>query len=169
MKMIQRHMQSVTFVVIAGILLMFAFYISQQTRSGNQRSRSRVTPHAADRSLQEMPDCEGLTRTEEKLTCYAEAAQVSDGLVLFLVDELIQMESESSRQLELIETQIAWEDARNAECVFISGATDDDEDAALQELICLTEQNLARLARLEYYLNDLFCLEDCEVETEAGN
>ena len=155
MKKIKRHMQSITLVVIAGFLLLIAFYISQQTRSGNQRSRLTVSQNPSDRSLQEMPDCEGLKTTQEKLTCYTEAAQVSHGLVLLLVDEIIQLEPESTRQLDLIESQIAWEDARNAECVFMSGAIDDDEDAALQELICLTEQNLARLERLKQYRTEL--------------
>lgn len=168
MKFFLRHKQSITFLAIAAVLLVIAFYISQQTRANERKSGLTYAPQIDNNTLNTMPDCTGLNSVLEELSCYAKAAQVSEAWVLALVDELSHMEPDPARQVAFIETQIAWEEARDAECEYIRGTVDDTEKAVLQELRCITEQNLDRLARLEQYQIDWYCEEDCDFETEAG-
>lgn len=168
MKLFQRHKQSITLLGIAAVLLVVAFYISQQTRANDAKPMLKVTPHLDDSEMGTMPDCTGLTSAMEALSCYAEAVQVSDTWVLAMVDELSQLEPDPTRRVEFIETQIAWEEARDAECEFIRGAVEDEERAVLETLRCVTEQNLDRLERLEHYRNEWYCEKDCEPEDEAG-
>ena len=169
MKFFLRHKQSITFLAIAAVLLVIAFYISQQTRSNERKPGLTFSPQMDNNTLSEMPDCTGLNSVMEELSCYAEAAQVSEARVLALVDELSHMEPDPERQVTFIETQIAWEEARDAECEYIRGTVDDTENAVLQELRCITNQNLDRLARLEQYRNEWYCEEDCAIETEEGD
>lgn len=116
-----------------------------------------------------MPNCAGLTSNEEAIPCYAEAAQVSNAMVMSMVDELQQMETDAMRRVEFIESQFAWEESRDAECEFLRYSTVEVGDGILQELMCLTNLNLSRLERLEQYRFEWYCTEDCEVEIETGD
>jgi len=169
MKIIRRHMQSITLLFIAGILLVIAFVISQQTRSEDKQPRLTITPSAGQESSGEIPNCAGLTSMEEKIPCYSEAAQVSKALVESSMDELSRMEGDADLRLEMVETQIAWEEWRDAECAFVRSATEDDAEGLLQELMCLSDINLARLARLQRYYNQWYCTEDCEGGGDDGD
>jgi len=170
MQWIKRHMQSISLLVIAGILLAIAFIISQQTRSGEREPDLAGTSHVDQETLGDVPTCTGLASSEEKLSCYAEAAQVSEAWVLAFVDEIIESEAEPAREIEFIEAQIAWEDSRDADCEFVRNiANAEGGDGLLEKLICLTEQNLARLERLAYYQHEWYCTEDCGEEIEAGH
>lgn len=170
MKMIKRHRQSILLLVIAGILLVIAFLISQQTRSGERRPELAVTTHVDQETLGDIPTCTDLASSEEALSCYSEAAQVSEAWVLALVDEIVENEAEPAREVEFIEAQIAWEESRDADCEFVRGVTNaEGGDGLLEKLLCLTEQNLARLDRLAYYQNEWYCNDDCKAESEAGH
>jgi uncharacterized protein YecT (DUF1311 family) len=169
MNFFRRHKQSITLLAIAAVLLVIAFYISQQTRSNERESGLTFSPQMDNNTLSSMPDCTGLNSVLEELSCYAEAAQVSEAWVLALADELSLMEPDPARQVAFIETQIAWEGARDAECEYIRGTVDDAENAVLQELRCITDQNLDRLARLERYRDEWYCEEDCDFEAEASD
>ncbi|MFU8826375.1 MAG: lysozyme inhibitor LprI family protein [Brevefilum sp.] len=170
MQLIKRHMQSISLLVIAGILLAIAFIISQQTRSGERRPELAVTSHVDQDTLGDIPTCTGLASSEEELSCYTEAAQVSEAWVLALADEIIENEVERAREVEFIEAQIAWEDSRDADCKFVQEiANAEGGDGLLEKLICLTEQNLARLERLAYYQHEWYCTEDCGEKIEAGH
>ena len=169
LKLIRRHRQSITLLTLAGILLVIAFYISLQTRSNDRKQGLTVTPQADLNTQGGMPDCTGLTSIEEAIPCYSEAAQVSDAMVLSLVDELMEMEPDTARQVAFIESQFAWEEARDAECTFLRGAADDVSDGILEELICFTNLNMARLERLEQYRAEWYCTEDCASESDPGD
>jgi uncharacterized protein YecT (DUF1311 family) len=169
LKLIRRHRQSITLLAIAGILLVIAFYISLQTRSNDRKQGLTVTPHADLNTQGVMPDCSGLTSVEEAIPCYSEAAQISAAMVLSLVDELLDMETDTTRQVAFIESQFAWEEARDAECTFLRASADAIGEGILQELICFTNLNMARLERLEQYQSEWYCTEDCAVESDPGD
>ena len=169
MKIFRQHKQSITLLAMAAFLLVIAFYISQQTRSNERASGLIISPQVENSTLSDMPDCTELISVVEELSCYAEAAQISEALVLALVDDLAHMEPDPLRQVAFIEAQIAWEEARDAECEYVRGMVDDDEIAVLQELRCITDQNLDRLERLEHYRNEWYCEEDCDFETETDD
>lgn len=162
MRLIHRHKQSFFLLLIAVILLIGAFLISQQTHSGDRRPRLTVTPDTAVDGLSEVPDCSDEDSLEVKLACYVEAEQVSEALVLSLVDELMSLETDMARRIEFMETQIAWEESRDADCAFVRGAANDADEGKLQELICRTERNLARLKQLERYRCEWYDTGVCE-------
>ena len=162
-------MMSISLLVIAGILLVITFYVSQQTRSNEERPRLTVTPEVDSSSITDLPTCAGLDSLEEELTCYAEAVQVSEALVLSLVDDLFMKEPETARRVAFMETQIAWEEARDADCAFVRDMADDEGEGLLQELTCLTEHNLARLERLERYRCEWYQTDDCQAGDSTGD
>lgn len=168
MKFFRHYKQSITLLVIAAVLLVIAFNISQQTRDNDQKPRLVVSPNLNDSAMNDMPDCRRLTSVLEELSCYAEAAQVSEAWVLEIVDEISQMEPDQGRRVAFIETQFAWEEGRDAECEFLRGAVEDEERAVLETLRCITEQNLDRLERLEYYRDEWYCEEGCASESETS-
>lgn len=168
MKIIRRHIQSITLVVIAGLLLAFAFYISQQTRPGRSRTPLTVTPHPEGSTLDDLPACAGLDDVEQSLVCHAEAVQVSEMLMLAVVDEIMLMEPEPALRVAFMEAQIAWEEWRNAECAFLRGLPSDQE-GHLGELICLTDMNLTRHAALEAYHQAWYCPEGCTPGAKREN
>lgn len=162
LRIIRRHKQSVFLLMIAVILMIAAFFISQQTHSGDGRPRLTVTPPNDVGELREVPDCTDEDTVDDELACRLEAEQVSEALVMSLVDELMSLMTDTARRIEFMETQIAWEEARDADCAFVRGAAIDAVEGKLQELICLTEHNLARLAQLEGYRCEWYDPEGCE-------
>jgi uncharacterized protein YecT (DUF1311 family) len=164
MKLIRRHIQSISLVAIAGLLMAGAFFISQQTRSGEERRRSTITPHADGSTTKEIPTCTEVSGQDEQIACYVEAVQASDAQVTSVVDELLAMQPDSARRLALLDTQFAWEESRDADCAFLRGSIADAGERELQELICLLEHNLLRLEQLERYRCEWYDLADCEDE-----
>jgi uncharacterized protein YecT (DUF1311 family) len=164
MKLIRRHIQSISLVAIAGLLLAGAFFISQQIRSGEGRRRSTVTPHANDSSTKEIPTCKDISEQDEQIACYVTAVQASNERVASVVDELLAMQPDSERRLALLETQFAWEESRDADCAFLRGSIADPGERELQELKCLLERNLSRLEQLERYRCEWDDQADCAGE-----
>lgn len=164
MKKIRRHKQSISLLAIAGILLILAFYISQQTRSGDDKSRQTVTSLPNIGTLSDLPDCAELLSSGEGLACYVEAAQISEAKVLSFMDELLTLEPEMDRRIAMMGAQIAWEDSRDADCTLVRGAAAGDDDGVLQEMICRTGYNLSRLEQLEQFRCDWYDSAGCEVE-----
>jgi uncharacterized protein YecT (DUF1311 family) len=164
MKVIQRHMQSISLMTIAVFLLALGFFVSQQIRSEKRAPRITSTPNMDGSVIGEVPTCTDDESEDAALTCYREAAEVSDLLVMSLVDEIIALESEPSRRVAFLETQIAWEESRNVNCDFVRGSTNDDFTGELQALICLRDHNLARVDQLERYRCDWYQPESCVSE-----
>lgn len=161
MKLIRRHIQSISLVAIAGLLLAGAFFISQQTRPGKERRWSTITPYANGSAPQEIPTCEGISDYDEQMDCYDEAVMASDAQVMSVVDALLAQDPDSARRLAFLDTQFAWEDSRDADCAFVRESIGDADDRELQELICLLEHNLSRLEQLERYRCEWYDLADC--------
>lgn len=168
MNKIRLHMQSITLLSLAGILLVIAFYISLQTQTGEKEPSLTVTPRTEKNSLIDMPDCSEELPIQDAISCHREAAQVSDALVQSMESRLVQLEPKAVDQLALIENQIAWEESRNTECHLVREMSGSSDEGQLQELICLTELNLTRLARLEQYCNEWHGLKDCGNGVEAN-
>jgi uncharacterized protein YecT (DUF1311 family) len=164
MKLIRRHIQSISLVAIAGLLLAGAFFISQQTRSGEERRRSTITPHSNGSTTEEIPTCTEVSGQDEQIACYVEAVRASDDRVMSVVDELLAMDPDSARRLALLDTQFAWEESRDADCAFLRGSIADPGERELQELICLLERNLSRLEQLERYRCEWYDMADCADE-----
>lgn len=160
MKLIRRHIQSISLLAIAGFLLAGAFFISQQIRPGERRHRSTTMPATDVMTMSDVPTCTRELTREAKFDCYSEAVEVSDRLINALVDDLLDLEPGTARRIAFVETQIAWEEARDADCAFVRGALSDPENGELQELICLLEHNLLRLEQLEGYLHDWYDIGD---------
>ena len=167
MKKIRRHKQSISLLAIAGIMLIIAFFISQQTRSGDEKPRQTVTSLTNNGTLSDLPDCAERLSSGEGLACYVEAAQVSEALVLSSMDELLALEQDMDRRIELMEAQIAWEDSRDADCSFVRGAVTDDDNGVLQEMICRKNHNLSRLEQLEQFRCEWYDPAGCEVEASS--
>ena len=164
-KLIRRHIQSISLLMIAILLMISAFIISQQTRRGDGQPVLTVTPRVEVGSLSEIPDCTDIESREDALMCYSDAAQASEALVLADVDLITQLETDASRRMEFLETQFAWEDSREADCAFERGAVTDAAEGKVQELMCLTEHNLARYNQLEGYRCEWYQPGECEEET----
>lgn len=147
---------------------MIAFYISLQTQTGEKEPGLTVTPRTEKNSLIDMPNCSEELPIQDAISCHLEAAQVSDALVQSLESSLVQLEPKAVDQLALIENQIAWEESRNTECHLVREMSGSSDEGQLQELICLTELNLTRLARLEQYCNEWHGLKDCGNGVEAN-
>lgn len=166
-QLIRRHIQSISLLMIAILLMVTAFIISQQTRRGDGQQALTVTPHVEVGSLSEVPDCTGIEARQDALACYSDAAQVSEALVLSEVEMLTLLETDASRRMEFLETQFTWEDSRDADCEFVRGAAIDAADGKVQELMCLTEHNLARFEQLEGYRCEWYQPGECEEETDT--
>lgn len=148
-------------MAIAGFLLAGAFFISQQTLSGEERRRSITPPHVDGTTLKEIPTCTEVSGQDEQIACYVNAVLASDDRVMSVVDELLSTDPVSARRLAFLDTQFAWEDSRDADCAFIRGSIADAGERELQELICLLEHNLLRLEQLERYRCEWYDLADC--------
>lgn len=151
-------------MTIAVFLLALAFIISQQIRSEKRSPRITSTPHMDGSTIGEVPTCVDNESDDAALACYREAAEVSDLLVMSLVDEIIALEPVPSRRVAFLETQIAWEESRDANCDFVRGSTSDDFTGELQSLICLRDHNLARSNQLERYRCDWYQPKSCASE-----
>jgi uncharacterized protein YecT (DUF1311 family) len=167
MKLIRRHIQSISLAAIAGLLLAGAFFISQQTRSGEERRRPTITPDANSSTPEEIPTCTDISGQDEQIACYVEAVRASNDRVMFVVDELLAKEPDSARRLAFLDTQFAWEESRDADCAFLRDLIADANERELQEWICLLEHNLLRLEQLERFRCEWYDPADCADEDSA--
>jgi uncharacterized protein YecT (DUF1311 family) len=164
MKLIRRHIQSISLVAIAGLFLAGAFFISQQTRSGDERGQSTITPHTNGSTSKEIPTCTDVSGQDERIACYVTAVQASEEQLASVVDELLAMQPDSEGRLALLDTQFAWEESRDADCAFLWGSIADPGERELQELTCLLERNLSRLEQLARFRCEWNDQADCAGE-----
>lgn len=167
MKTIRRHKQSISLLMIAGVLLIVAFIISLQTRPSENRRRLTATPNIDSVQLDDIPACEDMVSLEAEVACNQEAVQIAERLVMSLVDELLALEMEAEQQTAFIEAQITWEDSRDADCAFVRSVSADETIGELNELNCLLEYNLLRLEQLERFCREWYELEGCEFEVSG--
>jgi uncharacterized protein YecT (DUF1311 family) len=155
----RRHMQNISFLAIIATLLSCAFFFSQQTqpKTTDEPKDAETAPKTLkDASLDDLPDCESEIDLEDSLTCYTQAAVVTANIVDERVDEILAQETDSGRRMDFLESQLAWEKSRDADCAFEREMAADPELQDLQENTCQYNHNLARLNELgqtlcEYY------------------
>jgi uncharacterized protein YecT (DUF1311 family) len=166
-KFIRRHKQSISLLVIAGVLLLIAFYISQLIRPADEQPRLPATPISENATQDDLPACEDAAPGEEQMLCHSETVRITEALLMAEVDDILSQEPDAERRIAFMDTQITWEDSRDADCGFVSAGIDDDWDAFLQELICLKSYNLARLDQLEHFRCEWYPSENCEENADT--
>ncbi len=160
----QRHMQNISFLAIVGVLLGCAYFFSQLTNVSQREVPAAVTPSQALETVADIPDCDADMAGEDVLACFEDAAEVSDHLVENAVDEIRQLESDPERRVAFLDTQIAWEESRKADCDLVLAMADDMEQGKILRASCLRDRNLLRLAQLEEYICDWYSTSDCVAE-----
>jgi uncharacterized protein YecT (DUF1311 family) len=160
----QRHMQNISFLAIVGVLLGCAYFFSQLTKVSQREVPPAVTPSQAPETVADIPDCDADLAEQDVLACLVDAAEVSDHLVENAVDEIRQLESDPERRVAFLDTQIAWEESRKADCDLVYAMADDTEQGETLRASCLRERNLQRLAQLEKYICDWYPTADCAAE-----
>ncbi len=147
----RRHMQNISFIAIIATLLSCAFFFSQQTKpkeTGETVDDETAVKTFKVNSLADLPDCESELNPEDSLACYAQAAFVSANAVGERVDEILAQETDSGRRMDFMESQLAWEKSRDADCDFERELADGTDLQDLQESTCEYEHNLARFDEL---------------------
>jgi uncharacterized protein YecT (DUF1311 family) len=150
----RRHMQNISFVTIIGMILSCAFFFSQQTKA-NLRSTDpvrTVTPAPKSVTLDDLPDCPAALSLDERHVCLERAVEVSGFLLEARVDEILDQTPNSEQRMAFMELAFAWEESREADCEFLRGLAEDELNASVQYLACLTDHNLNRLTQLEAFL-----------------
>ncbi len=149
----RRNMQNLSFLAIIGVLLSCAFFFSQQTKNelSDNLTLTTETEMSNPATLEDLPDCSRVETDEERLSCYAEAAVLSEYLAEAKVDAILSMESESEDRMAFMEIQLTWEESRDADCAYLKSMASDETEADLAEAVCLYEHNLARYDQLESY------------------
>lgn len=160
-------MQNISFLVILGVLLSCAFFFSEQTRVIDDPLDSTATAMPTVETREDLPDCTGLMDDEKRLTCYQEAAALSQRLIDNLSDQILSYEEDSENRMAFLEMQQAWKDSRDADCGFIQeqAKSKDQGDTGLDR--CLVDRNLARLDQLEVYFCDYYEAAACEASAQS--
>lgn len=151
----RRHMQNISFAAIIGMLLSCAYFFSQQTRSP-QRQPEDLALEQADLkavSLSDLPECDQIEDVNEEETCYANAAALSEQLLIVRIDEVLALIPDTAQRVAFLNLQDSWEENRDADCDFLSALPAEPTQGQMKVSICLEEQNLARYAQL----GDLLC------------
>ena len=161
-----RHMQNFSFFAILAVLLGCAFFFSQLTELSDTARLQTDTPDAINEPLADIPPCDDSLDDRDALTCYNDAVQVSQQWVDHAVDELSVLETAVDERMAFMETQLAWEESRDADCEFIHDKSNSSQIANLRQAKCLLSHNLARLEQLESYLCELYGASDCD-QTEV--
>ncbi len=158
----QRHMQNISFLVIVGVLLIIAFFISEQTRVGDDLPVATATAIPTVESREDLPDCSGLNNVSRQSDCYQDAAAMSQRLVENLSDQILEKEADSSGRMAFLEMQQAWEVSRDADCGFVQDQAETKPQGEINRDMCLVDHNLARLDQLEVYFCDYYDKASCE-------
>ncbi len=161
-------MQNISFIAIIATLLSCAFLFSQQTKtkvSNEPETGDTVTKALKVESLDDVPDCASEADIEGSLRCYSQAADVSANLVDVKVDEILSQETDSSIRMDLLESQLAWEKSRDADCAFLRAMVSDPDQQALQEKTCQYDHNLDRLDELNENLCQFYQSTSCPETT----
>ena len=152
----RRHSQNLSFLAIIATLLSCAFFFSQQNNSGNDNSdavplTSVNTPQVE--SVVDIQDCASEETSEDQLKCLSQAVDASDTLLESRLNMILDQISDSDLRIKLVESQMNWEDSRDADCAFVRDLEGDADLVDIEEKTCLQEANLERLD----YLNLVYC------------
>ena len=165
----RRNMQNLSFLAIIGVLLSCAFFFSQQAKSSRttpiqQASASVASDTIEPISMDDLPDCSNLENNENRFACYSEAALISQQMVETKVNEVMAIETESQHRMEFMGSQLAWEDSRDKDCEMIQNMSQNEDEAALNQTICLVDHNLSRFFQLESFYCEWYDPSGCDLE-----
>jgi uncharacterized protein YecT (DUF1311 family) len=162
-------MQNISFLVIISVLLGCAFFFSQQANFDQRAPARTLTPVGDEESVNDIPACTDDMSQDEKEACLIEAVMISESLVDDVVDRILAMETDTDARISFMDIQYDWEESRDADCSYIRDRIEDPKEAAIKELSCLRDQNLARLNQLEGYYCDWFGGSECQTVPVQGD
>ena len=152
----RRHMQNISFMAIIATLMSCAFFFSQKNNNNVDDADSALSG-VANASLIEsavdVPDCSNEDSDADQLDCLSQAVKASQSLLDSKLDAILAMTTDSDLRIKLVESQMNWEDSRDADCDLIRGLEGDVAQKDMDEKSCLRESNLERLD----YLNLIYC------------
>jgi uncharacterized protein YecT (DUF1311 family) len=151
------------------MLMSCAFFFSQQTKPDQEATppQEEVDTGAPKvETLADVPDCSVEQDEQSTLVCFSRAAAVSARLVDARVDEILTYESDTNHRMDFMESHLAWEDSRDADCTFVRSFEESEIQKDIAEADCLQERNLARLAQLEETLCGYYQADSC-LETDT--
>lgn len=158
----RRHMQNISFLAIIATLMSCAFFFSQKNNSSGDDPTSTepaVLNVSQVESVVDIPDCTSIEASEDQLECLSQAVEASQSLLDSHLDTILAQTTDTELRIKLVESQMNWEDSRDADCDLVRGLGQDAEQMDIDEKTCLRESNLERLD----YLKLLYC----EINNEA--
>lgn len=157
----RRHSQNISFIAIIATLMSCAFFFSQKNNNPDDTASNADTGVYASRveSVVDIPDCSEEQDEEQQLVCLTQAVEASQTLLDSKLDAILALTTDSELRIKFVESQINWEDSRDADCDLIRGLEADPTLKGIDEAVCLRDANLDRLD----YLNLLYCDVDPEV------
>jgi uncharacterized protein YecT (DUF1311 family) len=163
----RRHSQNISFLAIIATLMSCAFFFSQKTNnpSENATQTDGVINASEIESVVDVPDCSGEMNDEELLTCLTQAVEASQTLLDSKLDAILALTTDSDLRIKFVESQITWEDSRDADCDLARGLETDPTLKGIDEGICLRDANLDRLN----YLNLIYCDMAPDVDCPLGS
>ncbi len=164
-----RKQQNLSFIALIAMLMSCTFFFSQQTKTDPQATQppdDAETSAPKVETLADVPDCSVEQDEQATLVCLSRAAAVSTRLVDARVDEILSYESDTGRRMDFMDSHLAWEGSRDADCSFVRSFEESDIQKDIAEANCLQEQNLDRLAQLERTLCGYYQADSCQ-ETDT--
>jgi uncharacterized protein YecT (DUF1311 family) len=168
LNLMQRHMQTISFLVIIAVLLGCGFLFSQQSNLNEPDIPQTETPVENRETVADIPDCSKLDSLDEVAACYDNAVAMSNRLVNAALDAILDIEFDPDERIAFMDVQLSWEKSRDADCAFVYDREEDMKKAQIEEAICLTDHNLSRLALLEKYYCEWYTAEDCREVDNTG-
>ncbi|MCB2210217.1 DUF1311 domain-containing protein [bacterium] len=163
-----RRQQNLSFIALIATLMSCAFFFSQQTKTEQQPARMEEDLNSGApkvETLADVPDCSAEQDEQSTLVCFSRAALVSTRLVDARVDEILSYETDTARRMDFMDSHLAWEDSRDADCSFVRSFEDSDIQKDIAEAECQQEHNLERFAQLGQTLCGNYQADSCsEIE-----
>ncbi len=150
----RRHMQNISFLAIIATLMSCAFFFSQKNNNTDDPAsiQSGVANVSQVESAVDVPDCSD-DSIEDQQACLVQAVEASQSLLDSKLDDILALTADSDLRIKLVESQMNWEDSRDADCDLLSDLNADGGEDGIEEQTCLRDANLERLD----YLNQLYC------------
>jgi len=159
----RRHMQNISFLAIIATLMSCAFFFSQKNNNGTDDITSNqpgLTNASLIESAVDVPDCSTEDTIEEQENCLSRAVDATQSLLDSKLNAILSLTTDSDLRIKLVESQMNWEDSRDADCDLVSGLESDLDQKVIDGQTCLRDSNLERLE----YLNLIYCDIDPDVE-----
>ena len=151
----RRHSQNISFIAIIATLMSCAFFFSQKNNNPEDPTTTAEGVITASEvgSVVDLPDCSADLDEAEQLTCLTQVVDASQVLLDSKLDDILDLTTDSDLRIKFVESQINWENSRDADCDLVQGLEEDPTQKRIDEKTCLRDANLDRLT----YLNLLYC------------